>query len=105
MQLDFPDYFGHNLDALNDCMREISIPDEGGRCLVFDRFDAAAKSFGDFAWHVLDIFANQSHQHLLVGKRLLVILQSDDPQPSFQPIGCTSPRWNPREWMNKDRGL
>src|SRR5690242_16474320 len=29
--LDFPDYFGHNLDALNDCLRDVAGGDYGWR--------------------------------------------------------------------------
>src|SRR5688500_7028210 len=30
MALSFPDYYGMNLDALNDCMSDVDVPDEGG---------------------------------------------------------------------------
>src|SRR4051812_42710793 len=44
--LDFPGYYGHNLDALNDCMRDVVSQDYGwapattGLVLVFTGYDA-----------------------------------------------------------------
>lgn len=103
-QLAFPDYFGRNLDALNDCLRDLDVPDAGGRCVVFERYDAAVKTLGaELAWQLLDIFAGQARAHLLFGKRLLVLLQSDDPQLAFAPVGATPPSWNPREWLDSAR--
>ena len=37
--LRFPEYYGHNLDALNDCLADLDIPDPGGVALVLWRFD------------------------------------------------------------------
>src|SRR5687767_9078982 len=39
-RLEFPDYYGKNLDALNDCLSEVFVPESGGRVLVFHRYDA-----------------------------------------------------------------
>src|ERR1044072_5105109 len=38
-QLEFPDYYGRNLNALNDCLSDLEVPDEGGRVLVFNKYD------------------------------------------------------------------
>ena len=36
--LDFPDWFGRNWDALEDCLGDLSWRGEGGHVLVFDGF-------------------------------------------------------------------
>src|SRR5438876_1591342 len=38
-ELAFPDYYGRNLNALNDCLSDLLIPDESGRALVFSHYD------------------------------------------------------------------
>src|SRR5258705_9217266 len=103
--LDFPDYYGRNLDALNDCLCDIGIPEESGRVLVFERYDAFAAKVPRVAWAVLDIVEINSRRLLLFGRRLLALVQSDDPRISFEPIGARSAMWNRREWLNKIRGL
>lgn len=103
--LSFPDYYGMNLDALNDCMAEVDVPDEGGLVLAFLRFDAFAMRQREVAEGVLDILADNARRFLLFGRRLLVLLQSDEPHLSFAPVGATAVSWNPKEWLDKDRGI
>ena len=103
--LEFPGYYGRNLDALNDCMGDIEIPEESGRVLVFKRYDSFAANNPDVAWSVLDIMELNSRHLLLFGRRLIILIQSDDPGISFDPVGGRSVGWNRREWLNKSRGL
>jgi hypothetical protein len=42
---------------------------------------------------------------LLLGQRLLALIQSDDPRIRFERIGAVPVNWNPREWQDSDRGL
>ncbi|MEO8554502.1 MAG: barstar family protein [Kofleriaceae bacterium] len=100
----FPAYFGENLAALNDCLGTLSVPDEGGRVIVFDRFDVPARALTGLATGILDVIAVQARQHLLFGQRLIALVQSDDPKLAFDPIGATSVTWNPREWLAAARG-
>jgi len=104
-QLRFPDYFGGNLDALNDCLGDIEVPDNAGRALVLVTFDKVVERFGEFAWQLLDVIASQGRYHLLHGRRLIGIVQSDDPRLSLAPVGACPVTWNRREWQNKKRGL
>jgi RNAse (barnase) inhibitor barstar len=104
-RLAFPDYYGRNLNAFNDCMSDIEVPEYGGRAIVLRRFDLFAKSEPAVAQNVLDIMASTSWYLLLFGRRLLTIVQSDDPRISFEGVGAHAVMWNPREWLNKNRGL
>lgn len=103
--LGFPDYYGRNLDALNDCMRDLEVPDDSGRVIVLERFDVPAGAISDFAYVVLDIIASIARDKLLFGRRLLALVQSNDPKLGFPPVGATSVSWNPREWLDSARGL
>jgi RNAse (barnase) inhibitor barstar len=104
-KLGFPDYYGGNLNAFNDCLSDIEVPDSSGTVLVFLRFDAFAKEFPQVAWNVLDIIETNSRRLLLTGQRLIALVQSDDPAISFEPVGACAVSWNSREWLNNNRGL
>jgi hypothetical protein len=64
--LNFPDYFGRNLDALNDCLRDVASGDYGwqadaaGLVIVLRAFDAFAAVDRRTAQIMLDIFADQA---------------------------------------------
>jgi RNAse (barnase) inhibitor barstar len=104
-RLAFPDYYGRNLDAFNDCIGDIEVPNSGGRAIVLRRFDLLAQREPRVARAVLDIMASASWHFLLFGLRLLTIVQSDDPRIAFEQIGARPAMWNPREWPDKNRGL
>ncbi len=103
--LNFPPYYGRNLDALNDCMSEdLAVPSAGGLVLCLRRFDRFASRLG-VARKMLNIFARASRHHMLRGRRLLVLIQSDDPRISFNGLAEVGAQWNSSEWLLKDRGL
>lgn len=104
-ELHFPDYFGQNLAALNDCLGDLRVPDGSGRALVLENFDRAVTLLGPFCAAVLDVVATQSRAHLLFGRRLFAMVQSDDPRLSLGPIGASPVMWNPREWLDESRGV
>lgn len=107
--LGFPGYYGHNLDALNDCMRDVVRQDYGwppaatGLALVFTGYDAFATHCPRAAQVVLDIMALHSRRAGLIGRRLVCLVQSNDPQIRFQPVGAVPATWNDAEWANADR--
>ena len=107
-KLSFPPYYGKNLNALNDVMGDLDVPDVGGIALVFDRYDKFVHGAGaasGVAEVVLDIVSRTSHDFLLTGRRFLTLVQSDDPHLSFPSLGGRAPDWNRREWLNSHRGL
>ena len=112
--LRFPDYYGHNFNALNDCLTHLPVSDESGVVIVLKNFDAYADgtvSIGGEhtgrtdAEALLDILARASRVQLLLGLRLLTLVQCNDPRIRFEHLGCISAIWNPKEWLNKKRGL
>ncbi|WP_081471832.1 barstar family protein [Gemmata obscuriglobus] len=92
-RLEFPGYYGRNLNALNDCLGDIDIPEAGGVALVLWRFDQFARRPGVRAWDVLDVIANASWVHRLYGRRLLGLVQSDDPELHFASVGARPVMW------------
>jgi RNAse (barnase) inhibitor barstar len=103
--LSFPDYYGMNLNAMNDCVSDLDVPVDGGLVLVFRRFDHFASHHRKVAQIVLDVLADNARRFLLFGRRLVILVQSDDPRISFEPVGATAVGWNPKEWLNKHRGV
>jgi hypothetical protein len=111
--LSFPSYDGCNFDALEDCLSDLVVPDVGGTVFVLRNFDPYAKGSGATVMHsgrtqaevLLDILAGMSRYFLLTGKRVVVLVQTDDPTPHYTCLGGASAKWNPREWLNKNRGL
>lgn len=98
--LDFPDYYGNNLDALNDCMSEVATYDYGaakdatGTVLVFTAYDAFAAREPRVAQVILDIIAQTARVAMMVGHRMLCLVQSNDPAISFDPVGAAAVRWH-----------
>lgn len=104
-RLAFPDYYGHNLDAFNDCLGDIDVPVAGGVALVLRHYDRFAVHQRDAAQAILEICAGNARRFMLFGQRLATLVQSDDPALSFSPVGATPVMWNRREWLNKNRGV
>ena len=104
--LRFPVYYGENLNAFNDCISELEISESDGGCAIqLLGFDKPASALPDFAHGILDIIETNSRRFLLTGQRLIALVQTDDPKLSFAHLGCSSARWNSKEWLNKERGL
>lgn len=101
--LGFADYYGRNLDAFNDSLSDLDVPDEGGAVLEFQHFDTFARREPSLAHAILDIIATNARVFLLTGRRLLALVQTDDPKLSFDLVGASHATWNPREWLDEHR--
>lgn len=94
-----------NLDGFDDYCWQLEVPDDGGFALVLLHYDQVATADQKLAEAVLDILAGSAWHKLLFGRRLICLVQSDDPRLTFGSVGGHAPMWNPREWFSKDRGL
>ena len=107
--LDFPDYYGRNLDALNDCMRDVADYAYGatreatGLVLAFAGYDAFARRCPRTAYAVLDIMADRGRCAMLTGHRIPCLVQSNNPTISFESVGATPVMWNHAEWLDAKR--
>lgn len=104
-KFEFPAYYGRNLAAFEDCLSDLDMNNVRGTLVVFDRFDTFAHRDRSTAETILDILAQSSRFHSLLGQRLVVLVQSDDPNIRFGPIGGCAVEWNPKEWPGSSRGL
>jgi len=112
--LQFPGYYGRNLNAFKDCMRDVEVSDDGGMVIVIRNIEAVERHATErhdrkFLWDVLDILDETTRGNLLFGRRFLTLLQSRNPARipgiDFSGVGAAHVDWNPREWLNSDRGL
>ena len=103
--LDFPAYYAGNLASLIDALAEFAVPDRGGSAIQLRRFDAFARRERALAQTLLDVLETTSRGFLLTGRRFLALAQSDDPRISFERVGARPVNWNPREWLESNRGL
>ncbi len=107
--LGFPDYFGQNLSALNDCLRDVAAFQYGsdenstGTALALTHFEGFAARQPDIAHALLDVFARRARTGLLIGHRMLCLVQSDDPHLSFDVVGAEAVPWNPAEFLDAKR--
>ena len=97
-ELDFPDWWGRNLDALNDLIGDIYVPRDTGRVIVLNRIDHLFVYAPDLTWHILDILEHNSRSFLLFGKRLITLVQSDVPDVIVKAVGA-----NPVSLSRKDQ--
>lgn len=100
-QLNFSDYYGENFNALNDCLSDVEIND-AGLIIVFRHFQFVDK---EVAHGLIDIFAINSQQHILFGKKLLTLVQVDNPNYQIHSVGGRNILWNGTEWLNSKSGL
>ena len=101
----FPSHYTSNLASLVDALAELEIPPGGAIAVQMKRYDRFAKIESHLAWSVLDALETTSRRLLLTGRRLLTLVQSDDPRIKFERVGAMPVNWNPREWLETDRGI
>lgn len=101
--LGFHRWSSPNLDGFNDDCRHIEVAPGGGIAVVLHRFDRAFARWPKFARSVLDILAHAVYDNLLLGRRMICLVRSEDPWIQFGPLGGHEPWWNGREWFNADR--
>ena len=101
----FPSHYTANLASLVDALSELEIPAGGAMAVQLRRYDRFMKVDSHLAWSVLDALETTSRRLLLTGRRLLTLVQSDDPRIKFERVGAMPVNWNPREWLDSDRGL
>lgn len=106
--LDFPTYYGHNLDALNDCLSDVALAEcglfrEDAGLVVIRRIDVFMKREPRIGHHLLDALAGTARSAALCGHCILCLPQSGDPDLVIPPIGVSTVPWNDAEWLDSDR--
>lgn len=98
-RLYFPDYYGMNFSALDDCLSDFEIT-QIGQVIVFENLDSLKR---DLVTAILDTFVRASREKMLFGHRLIILAQVDEPHFEIGKIGGFTPAWNGKEWFNDSR--
>jgi hypothetical protein len=89
--LEFPSYYGDNLDAFNDSLGDVAeraygLPhDATGLVLALTGYDRFASAVPGVADALLDIVAARSRDALATGEQLICLIQADDPHFTWPP--------------------
>lgn len=109
--LRFPDYYGHNLDALHDCLGDVACyggyddsAEGAGLVLTFTDYDRFAAACPRAAQVVLDIIADRARHAAVLQRRLICLVHSSNPDIQFDPVGAMPVMWNSDEWADSNRG-
>ena len=98
-QFMFPEYFHHNFNSLNDCLRDIEIRGIG-MAIVLRNIDSLKKDISD---SLLNIFVNMARLNFIVGKRVLILAQVNDKDFRAENVGAIIATWNGKEWLTAKR--
>lgn len=106
----FPDYYGHNLDALHDCLGDVACyggyddsAEGAGLVLTFTDYDRFAAACPRAAQVALDIIADRARHAAVLQRRLICLVHSSDPDIQFDPVGAMPVMWNSDEWADSNR--
>lgn len=91
-----PESYGNNLHALKDSLSDFNITG-AGLVVMLHHFDAVEKETGQL---ILDVLAANARFHMLLGERVLTLVQVDDAQAKYTSVAAKPLPWNPHEWVN-----
>jgi hypothetical protein len=97
--------WGGSIDDLNDELYDLVIPENSGRVLVFYQYDQLASHAPEISEVLLDVIACQARYHLLFGRRMIVLVQSNNPKLTFNKVGGCPVMWNFCESTKQSRGI
>ena len=81
MAMHFPDYFGHNWDAFEECITDLDWVDADGYVIYFDHTDGFAAQHESQLETVVELFADAVAYWKREGNAMLVLLSADSPSP------------------------
>jgi RNAse (barnase) inhibitor barstar len=101
IMLEFPGYYGRNMDAFGDSIHSLEFEDYKGILIIFLHYDVFATRFHREAGIVLDEISLASRRYLIDGKRLIALVHTDDANFSLPSIGPYSIPLNSKESLSK----
>lgn len=101
---EFPKYYGENSSALKDCLiHDLEIPYESGCAIVLKKYNQFYEKNKETAHEILESISESSRIRILMGERLITLLQSDSPTFLPDTIGARRILWNMQEAIDSIR--
>jgi hypothetical protein len=91
---EFPEWYGGNLDALNDMLRDVALFERGadpsatGTVLAIRGFGPFSEEHREVAQAILDLWALQARTGLVVGHPMILLVAVPD-SSWFAPVGAS----------------
>ncbi|MFC3689547.1 barstar family protein [Aquipuribacter hungaricus] len=95
-RFDFPDYFGHNLAALHECLGDVTAgefgwdPSSTGLAVAVPGFQDFAEREPGLAQKLVDTWVRTSREGLLFGHRVLWLLEFGAVAVNLQPVASVT---------------
>lgn len=83
--------------------KELEPSDCPGFVFVLRHYDWLVSDDSEIAHQILDFMVKESRSWLLYNKRLICLVQTDDPDLSFHPLGAEQASWTDAEFLRKNR--
>lgn len=94
-----------NLNALNDGFKCEPLESADDNAICIENYNALVRDDEQLSVELLNMIEYHSRNYLLLGKRLIGLVQTNDPAFYCRNIGGRRANWNQAEWLNSARGL
>jgi len=102
-EFEFPEYYGGNSSAFEDSLNDKFNGRFKGLLVVLHDFDSFYNKYKSHGGIILECIATVSWTWLLAKQKLILFVQSNDPDFIIDKVGGFEPSWNGNEWMNNSR--
>ncbi|MDX9911256.1 MAG: hypothetical protein RBS39_05450 [Phycisphaerales bacterium] len=102
-QFEFSHWYLGSPRAIHGMLMDVDVPEVGGLAVVLRRVDGIRVDYDDFVWNLMNFCTYVIRFHLLFGRRMLLLVQSNDPAMEFKEVGGRSVNWNWEERSRRDR--
>ncbi|MCI3132633.1 hypothetical protein [Phenylobacterium aquaticum] len=92
-----------NLNALAEGAATVAFPPSLCLALAFEGYHRLVAQDAEFAHGVLDVIEYQARNHLAAGRRLIVLVQTDEAHFVADNLGARRAMWNRAEWLDGGR--
>lgn len=103
--LNFPTYYGENFNAFKDCLDDKFNTRYKGLVIVLTEIDDFYLKNKEIFSSILSSIIFVSWIWLLTGQKLILLIQTENPNLETGSIECFAPSWNEKEWSNNAREI
>lgn len=97
LNLEFPSYYGRNMDAFSDSICELKFGNHTGILIVLLHYNLFVEKFPKQSFYVVDDISSASRRYLIEGLKLIALIETEDYNLSIPLVGASPVCWNLRE--------